>query len=69
MRSTRAAGWALFEAMLFGGGRVTANVSQPNPDRNFRATFWIRLTALRIKDHVTATSLVTVNTVHSLGAN
>jgi hypothetical protein len=25
--------------------------------------------ALRIKDHVTATSLVTVKTVHSLGAN
>jgi hypothetical protein len=31
-RSTRAAGWALFEAKLIGGGRVTANVSQPNSD-------------------------------------
>jgi hypothetical protein len=26
MRSTRAAGWAFFEAKLVGGGRVTANV-------------------------------------------
>jgi hypothetical protein len=26
MRSTRAAGWAIFEAKLVGGGRVTANV-------------------------------------------
>jgi hypothetical protein len=27
-RSTRAAGWAIFEAKLVGGGRVTANVSR-----------------------------------------
>jgi hypothetical protein len=33
------------------------------------AKSWVRLMALRIKDHVTATSLVTVKTVHSLGAN
>jgi hypothetical protein len=35
-RSTRAAGWAIFDAKLIGGGRVTANVRQRNHDRPTR---------------------------------
>jgi hypothetical protein len=65
-RSTRAAGWALFEARLIGGGRVTTNVSQPNPDRDFRAVSWVRLMALRLEDRAMATSFVTMPTVDSL---
>jgi hypothetical protein len=67
-RSTRAAGWALFEAELIGGGRVTANVSQPNPDRNFRMVSRVRLMALRLGDCAMATSFVTVTSLDSLGA-
>jgi hypothetical protein len=33
-----------------------------------RAVSWVRLMALRLEDHATATSFVTVKTVHSLGA-
>jgi hypothetical protein len=42
-------------------------VSQPNPDRDFRATLRVRLMALRLEDCAISTSFVIVATVHSLG--
>jgi hypothetical protein len=44
-------------------------VSRPNADRVFRAASWVRLMARPLEDCVKATSLVTVVTEYSLGAN
>jgi hypothetical protein len=48
---------------------VTANVSRPIPDRNFRAVSWVRLMARLLEDCVKAAIFVTVVTEYSLGAN